>query len=85
LAEHFTVVLTDLRGYGDSSKPEGGERSVNYAPRTMARDQLAVMRSLGYERFFVAGHDRGGRVAHRMALDAPQRSRASPCLTSRRR
>lgn len=72
LAERFTVVLTDLRGYGDSSKPDGGERSANYAPRVMARDQFEVMRSLGYERFGVAGHDRGGRVAHRMALDAPQ-------------
>ena len=72
LAERFTVVLTDLRGYGDSSRPDAGERSVNYAPRTMAADQLAVMRSFGYERFAVAGHDRGGRVAHRMALDAPQ-------------
>jgi haloacetate dehalogenase len=72
LAEHFTVVLTDLRGYGDSSKPPGGERHVNYSPRTMAQDQLAVMRSFGFDRFAVAGHDRGGRVAHRMALDAPE-------------
>jgi pimeloyl-ACP methyl ester carboxylesterase len=71
LAEHFTVVLTDLRGYGDSSKPAGGERSVNYSPRAMARDQLEVMRHFGFERFGVAGHDRGGRVAHRMALDFP--------------
>jgi haloacetate dehalogenase len=72
LAQRFTVVLTDLRGYGDSSKPPGGERAVNYAPRTLARDQLDVMRSLGFERFAVAGHDRGGRVAHRIALDAPE-------------
>jgi haloacetate dehalogenase len=71
LAEHFSVVLTDLRGYGDSSKPDGGERSVAYSPRAMARDQLEVMRSFGHERFGVAGHDRGGRVAHRMALDFP--------------
>jgi haloacetate dehalogenase len=71
LAEHFTVVLTDLRGYGDSSKPDGGERSGNYAPRAMARDQLEVMRHFRFERFSVAGHDRGGRVAHRMALDFP--------------
>jgi len=71
LAEHFSVVLTDLRGYGDSSKPDGGERSVAYAPRAMARDQLEVMQSFGHERFGVAGHDRGGRVAHRMALDFP--------------
>jgi haloacetate dehalogenase len=72
LAERFTVVLTDLRGYGDSSKPPDGERHVNYAPRAMARDQLEVMRRLGFARFAVAGHDRGGRVAHRMALDAPE-------------
>jgi haloacetate dehalogenase len=71
LSAEFTVVLTDLRGYGDSSKPDGGERSVNYAPRAMARDQVEVMRRLGFERFGVVGHDRGGRVAHRMALDAP--------------
>jgi haloacetate dehalogenase len=61
-----------LRGYGDSSKPPDGERHVNYAPRAMARDQLEVMRRLGFARFAVAGHDRGGRVAHRMALDAPE-------------
>lgn len=71
LAEEFTVVLTDLRGYGDSSKPDGGERSLNYSFRAMALDQIEVMRSLGFERFAVAGHDRGGRVAHRMALDHP--------------
>ena len=71
LAEEFTVVLTDLRGYGDSGKPADGERHVNYSPRAMARDQVEVMRSLGFDRFAVAGHDRGGRVAHRMALDYP--------------
>jgi haloacetate dehalogenase len=71
LAESFTVVATDLRGYGDSSKPPGGERSIDYSFRAMAEDQLAVMRALGYERFGVAGHDRGGRVAHRMAIDHP--------------
>ena len=69
LAEHFTVVMPDLRGYGDSAKPEGGEGHVNYSKRAMAADQVAVMRALGFERFAVAGHDRGGRVAHRMALD----------------
>ena len=72
LAEHFTVVATDLRGYGDSSKPNGGGDHDAYSFRTMARDQVAVMRELGFERWFVAGHDRGGRVAHRMALDFPQ-------------
>ena len=72
LAESFTVVATDLRGYGDSSKPPGGEKSAGYSFRAMAEDQLAVMRALGFSRFHVAGHDRGGRVAHRMALDHPE-------------
>ena len=69
LAERFTVVASDLRGYGDSSKPPGGDDHAGYAKRAMALDQVEVMRALGFERFFVAGHDRGGRVAHRMALD----------------
>jgi len=69
LAERFTVVCSDLRGYGDSSKPDGGERSANYSKRAMAADQVEVMRSLGYDRFKLAGHDRGGRVAHRLVLD----------------
>src|SRR5258705_12606581 len=72
LAEEFTVVATDLRGYGDSSKPPGGEQSIGYSFREMAKDQVAVMKALGFERWFVAGHDRGGRGAHRMALDTPQ-------------
>jgi haloacetate dehalogenase len=72
LAEHHTVVLTDLRGYGDSGKPAGGARHEGYAKRTMARDQMIVMRDLGFDEFAVAGHDRGGRVAHRMALDYPR-------------
>ncbi|MFD5865303.1 alpha/beta fold hydrolase [Agromyces sp. NPDC127015] len=67
LAEHFTVVASDLRGYGDSAKPAGEV----YDKRAMAADQLALMRSLGFERFAVVGHDRGGRVGHRLALDAP--------------
>jgi len=71
LARRFTVVATDLRGYGDSAKPAGGERHVNYSKRTMAADQVAVMRALGHERFALIGHDRGGRVAHRLALDRP--------------
>jgi haloacetate dehalogenase len=71
LAEEFTVVLADLRGYGDSSKPPGGEGHVNYSKRAMARDQVEVMRKLGFERFAVAGHDRGARVVHRMTLDHP--------------
>ncbi|ARW11509.1 alpha/beta fold hydrolase [Acetobacter ascendens] len=72
LAEHFTVVAPDLRGYGDSAKPEGGADHVNYSKRAMAADQVGVMKVLGFERFRVVGHDRGGRVAHRMALDTPQ-------------
>ncbi|MEQ3554491.1 alpha/beta hydrolase [Pseudonocardia nematodicida] len=71
LAERFTVVATDLRGYGDSDKPAPGPDDARYAKRVMAADQLAVMRELGFERFAVAGHDRGGRVAHRLALDSP--------------
>jgi haloacetate dehalogenase len=73
LAEEFTVVATDLRGYGDSSKPEGGPDHAEYSKRAMAQDQVEVMTQLGFETFFVAGHDRGGRVAHRMALDHRER------------
>lgn len=69
LAERFTVVAADLRGYGDSDKPPGGERHVNYSKRAMARDQVELMATLGFARFAVVGHDRGARVAHRMALD----------------
>jgi len=71
LASRFTVVATDLRGYGDSSKPDDGENHVNYSKRAMALDQLEVMREMGFDRFRVVGHDRGGRVAHRLALDHP--------------
>ncbi|OGI66809.1 MAG: alpha/beta hydrolase [Candidatus Muproteobacteria bacterium RBG_16_60_9] len=71
LAAHFTVVATDLRGYGDSSKPAGLSDHANYSKRAVARDQVEVMHQLGFERFFLAGHDRGGRVAHRLALDHP--------------
>jgi len=72
LAERHTVVLTDLRGYGDSGKPAGGARHEGYAKRAMAWDQVLVMRGLGFPEFAVAGHDRGGRVGHRMALDYPE-------------
>lgn len=72
LAEQFTVVATDLRGYGDSSKPPAGENHVGYSKRSTARDQIEVMRQLGFDRFQVVGHDRGGRVGHRMALDHPE-------------
>ena len=71
LAKHFTVVATDLRGYGDSSKPAEGSNHEGYSKRAMARDQVEVMRQLGFDRFAVIGHDRGGRTAHRMALDHP--------------
>ena len=73
LAEEYTVVLTDLRGYGDSSKPAGDARHRTYSKRATARDQVQVMTRLGFERFSVVGHDRGGRVGHRLALDNPDR------------
>ena len=73
LAERFTVVLTDLRGYGDSAKPPGGDRHEAYSKRAMARDQAEVMTALGFEKFTVVGHDRGARVGHRLALDHPER------------
>lgn len=73
LAEKFTVVAADLRGYGDSSKPQGLPDHSNYSKREMALDQVEVMRLLGFERFFLAAHDRGARVAHRLALDHPER------------
>ncbi|MBF5004421.1 alpha/beta fold hydrolase [Diaphorobacter caeni] len=69
LAKHFSLVLADLRGYGDSSKPNGGARSVDYSKRVMASDMVQVMRHLGHDRFRVMAHDRGARVAHRLALD----------------
>ena len=71
LAARFTVVATDLRGYGGSSKPVGDPAHLLYSKRTMAQDQVDVMAALGYARFDVCGHDRGARVAHRMALDHP--------------
>jgi haloacetate dehalogenase len=71
LAERYTVVAADLRGYGDSSKPSGLPDHANYAKREMARDQLEAMRALGHDSFYLVGHDRGARVAHRLALDHP--------------
>ncbi len=73
LAEDFTVVCPDTRGYGDSEKPQGDDDHMNYSKRVMARDMVEVMASLGFERFNLAGHDRGGRVAYRLALDHPER------------
>jgi haloacetate dehalogenase len=71
LARRYTVVCADLRGYGDSDKPPMEADMANYSFRVMAQDQVDVMRSLGHQRFHVIGHDRGGRTAHRMALDHP--------------
>jgi haloacetate dehalogenase len=71
LAERFTVVCPDLRGYGDSGKPRSDERHEPYSKRVMAQDQVELMRALGFERFALVGHDRGGRVARRLALDHP--------------
>jgi haloacetate dehalogenase len=73
LAQHFTVVATDLRGYGDSAKPTGALDHSTYSKRTMAEDQIDVMHALGFDRFAVVGHDRGARVAYRLALDHPAR------------
>src|SRR5215212_8051379 len=72
LAETYTVVCSDLRGYGDSSKPDDGVDHAGYSKRAMANDQVEVMRALGFARWKLVGHDRGGRVAHRLCLDHPQ-------------
>jgi haloacetate dehalogenase len=69
LAGRYTVVAADLRGYGDSAKPEGAHDHSNYAKRALAHDQVELMRRLGFERFCLAGHDRGARVGHRLAVD----------------
>jgi haloacetate dehalogenase len=71
LAQKHTLVMADLRGYGDSSKPAGSADHGNYSKRVMAKDQLTLMSSLGFERFDVLAHDRGARVAHRLAADHP--------------
>lgn len=71
LARTHTVVAADLRGYGDSAKPASAPDHAPYSKRAMARDQVLVMESLGFDRFAVVGHDRGGRVGHRLALDYP--------------
>jgi haloacetate dehalogenase len=75
LARDFSVVATDLRGFGESAKPASDINHAPYAMRAIAQDQIVVMQQLGYESFFVAGHDRGGRCAYRMALDHPERVR----------
>jgi haloacetate dehalogenase len=87
LRRRFTLVMPDLRGYGDSAKPPGAADHSTYSKQAMALDAVELMRSLRFERFFVCGHDRGGRVAHRLALDHPEAVRAlalldiSPTLT----
>lgn len=80
LAETYTVVCPDLRGYGDSSKPPTTADHEPYSKRAMARDQVEVMQALGFERFAVVGHDRGGRCAYRLALDHPDRVSALAVL-----
>jgi haloacetate dehalogenase len=73
LAEHYHVILPDLRGYGDSSLPEAGPDNSNFSFRSMAQDLVEVMEQLGYRKFFVAGHDRGARTTFRLCLDHPER------------
>ena len=73
LAERFTVICADLRGYGDSGKPASDPEHLTYSKRKTAADMAEVMTALGFDRFMLAGHDRGGRVAHRLALDYPDR------------
>ncbi len=73
LAEKFTVIATDLRGYGQSSVPASADDHAPYSFRAMSGDQLAVMTALGFDKFLVCGHDRGARTTHRMALDHPER------------
>ena len=72
LAQRFTVVALDLRGYGDSSRPDPDAEHLSHSKRRMASDAVAVMHLLGHSQFFVAAHDRGARVAHRLAADHPQ-------------
>ena len=69
LSKYFTVVVADLRGYGNSLVLPGGKEHFNYSKREMAKDMVQLMDKLNFKTFFVAGHDRGGRVAHRMARD----------------
>ncbi|NIP39745.1 MAG: alpha/beta hydrolase [Candidatus Dadabacteria bacterium] len=73
LARDFHVICADLRGYGDSSKPKSADDHYTYSKRAMAKDMVEVMKTLGYEKFYVAGHDRGARVTHRMCLDFPEK------------
>ncbi len=72
LAEHYTLIMPDLRGYGDSSKPPGETDHANYSKRVMAQDMIELMATFGHRQFRLCAHDRGARVAHRLALDHPQ-------------
>lgn len=87
LAQHYTVVATDLRGYGQSDQPVELPQHAAYSKREMAKDQVELMRALGFNSFYLCGHDRGGRVAHRLAMDFPEAVRKlmlldiSPTLT----
>ena len=69
LAKDFTVICSDLRGYGDSDKPSSDPEHYNYSKKVMAKDQAGLMEQLGFDKYFLVGHDRGARVAHRMAID----------------
>ncbi|MCJ1452594.1 hypothetical protein MMC28_002937 [Mycoblastus sanguinarius] len=73
LISHYTAVIIDLRGYGKSAKPAGGNNSSDYSKTAMASDCAAVMTHLGFEKFYVCGHDRGGRVAHKLCVNYPER------------
>ena len=84
LARDFTVVVPDLRGYGDSSKPLAGENFINYSKRALALDQVEVMAALGFDRFAVAGHDRGARVTHRAVARPSRQGHARRSTSSRR-
>lgn len=75
LAEHFSLVVPDLRGYGQSSVPDNDAENFAYSKRAMAADMVEVMAALGHDRFCIVGHDRGGRVGYRLALDHPDRVR----------
>jgi haloacetate dehalogenase len=80
LARDFTVIATDLRGYGDSEKPPGGDDHAGYSFRAMAQDQIEVMAAFGFDAFMAAGHDRGARVLHRMCLDHPGKVKRAAIL-----
>lgn len=71
LSKEYYIICPDLRGYGDSSKPKGDEKHLIYSKKSMAKDMITLMQKLGFDKFFVAGHDRGARVTHRMCLDYP--------------